>query len=418
MMSEPTIGPFLRQLRVEAGRSQTEQAEMLSAISGRPVTRNEVSRWENEGRLLTPYWQRHYAATFNVPERDLQCAVRLAKRRRRVGSDGAQEGGDVFRRQFVGAAIASVAGLALPGVAGSGALGGRISLTMVDGLAARMPRLRNLDNYLGGADTYLVYAAELESTRALLNQATYAEAAGRALRALIAEQSQQAGWAAFDAGHQAVARVHFDESLSAATEAGEAALAGNALALMAYQVITAGNPATDLASAACETAGSGVSAPVRALLREREAWAHAVGGNADETERALGAAQEALASDDGNPAPDWAAWVDHREIQIMTGRCWSTLRRPLRAAPVLEQVLADFPRTHARDRALYLTWLASAYLDAGEVEHSAAVVGEALDLSSAVGSVRPRHRTNMLLKRLEPHRDLVQVQELLDRAAS
>jgi hypothetical protein len=66
-MGEPTIGPMLRKLRAETYRSQSEQADLLSQLAGRSVTRNDVSRWENEGRLLTPYWQEHYAASFGVP---------------------------------------------------------------------------------------------------------------------------------------------------------------------------------------------------------------------------------------------------------------------------------------------------------------------------------------------------------------
>jgi transcriptional regulator with XRE-family HTH domain len=100
-MSEWTIGPTLKRLREQAGRSQAEQAECLSAVSGRPVTRNEVSRWENEHRLLTPYWQRHYAATFDVTEASLRQAVRAAKQRRKEPVAVVGDGDDVFRRQFL-----------------------------------------------------------------------------------------------------------------------------------------------------------------------------------------------------------------------------------------------------------------------------------------------------------------------------
>ncbi|MGH3614389.1 MAG: helix-turn-helix domain-containing protein [Pseudonocardia sp.] len=65
-MTEVTIGPLLRALRERTGRSQAQQAELLSQLAGRPVTRNEISRWENETRLLTPYWQEHTAASFEI----------------------------------------------------------------------------------------------------------------------------------------------------------------------------------------------------------------------------------------------------------------------------------------------------------------------------------------------------------------
>lgn len=94
------------------------------------------------------------------------------------------------------------------------------------------------------------------------------------------------------------------------------------------------------------------------------------------------------------------------------------LGRPQQAIPILESVLAVFEDAKARDKALYLTWLSDAYLDAGEVEQAASVTATALDLASGVGSVRPRLRIDLLLRRLAPHRDLVQVADLLERAAA
>ncbi|MEV0681924.1 helix-turn-helix transcriptional regulator [Actinosynnema sp. NPDC050436] len=67
-MREPTsIGDLLRRLRAGAGRSQSEQADVLSERAGRAVTRNEVSRWETEKRMPTPYWQQHCADSFGIP---------------------------------------------------------------------------------------------------------------------------------------------------------------------------------------------------------------------------------------------------------------------------------------------------------------------------------------------------------------
>lgn len=85
-MTDEPIGALLRRLRVEAGRSQDDQAAVLSDLSGRAVTRNEVSRWEHERRLLTPYWQEHVALSFGIPRSELRRAVGAARIRRRRGS--------------------------------------------------------------------------------------------------------------------------------------------------------------------------------------------------------------------------------------------------------------------------------------------------------------------------------------------
>lgn len=91
------------------------------------------------------------------------------------------------------------------------------------------------------------------------------------------------------------------------------------------------------------------------MLHERKAWACAVVGLAAETERALAEAIAALHEADGEPQRDWVAWVDATELQIMSGRCWAELRRPLRAVPALEGALAQYDDSHARDTALYLS---------------------------------------------------------------
>jgi thioredoxin-like negative regulator of GroEL len=99
----------------------------------------------------------------------------------------------------------------------------------------------------------------------------------------------------------------------------------------------------------------------------------------------------------------------------MTGRCWAELHRPMRAIPALESAMSRYDDSHARDKALYLSWLAESYVDAGEIEHAAATLSHALDLSANVSSQRPRQRFNTVFDRLGPHRAVSQVSELFAR---
>jgi tetratricopeptide (TPR) repeat protein len=324
------------------------------------------------------------------------------------------EGDEVQRRRFLAASI----GIATGATMTPGATAGRIGHRQVQHLQRRTTRLRSLDDVLGGADTRHIYRAELGTTLNLLRNASYTETTGRQLLSLVAEQAQQAGWAAFDAGRQTEASALYEKAFQAATEAQDAALAGNSLAFLAYQQVSTGTSGVATAAASCETASADAPATVRALLFERRAWAHAKAGQAKETEQALGQAEEALTGNGSDrPGPDWSSWVDTRELQIMKGRCWTELHRPLRAVPALEAALADFNDAHARDKSLYLTWLAHAYLDAGEVEQAATVITRAMDLAAGIGSVRPQQRANEFLVRLQPHRTIAPVAELLDRAA-
>lgn len=139
---------------------------------------------------------------------------------------------------------------------------------------------------------------------------------------------------------------------------------------------------------------------MRALLHERRAWVIAQDATRpDAARKALDIAGAALAERDPGHAPDWAAWADHTELQIMTGRCLTRLGQPLAAIPVLHAALDGFDDTQARDKALYMSWLAEAYLDAGEIDTAAAVASNVFTLSARrrIGTPRPaaarHHRT-------------------------
>jgi transcriptional regulator with XRE-family HTH domain/tetratricopeptide (TPR) repeat protein len=419
MMRDQRIGALLRELRVKAHRSQSDQAEVLSDLAGTAVTRNQVSRWENEKRTPGPYWQRHLAASFGVPAMDLRRAVSASRAAERYGWQriDSDEDARVLRRDFLGSAV--VAGLAtgLPDFIQPVA-GRRVSSDVVALLHRRIARLRRLDDILGGADTFQIYAAEAEATTNLLKQASYTAATGRDLLAIAAEQAQQAGWAAFDSGRHADAERFYSTSLRAAKEAASPLLAGNSLAHLSYQQTSTGHSGIEAATASCDTAGDHAPSAVRALLLGRLAWAHAVAGDAGETERALASAESAVASADSKTVPGWAEWMDHTQAQIVAGRCWTELHRPLRAIPVLESALAVYDDSHARDKSLYLTWLAESYIDAAEVEQATSVTNRALDLSAGIGSVRPRQRVMTVIRRLAQHHNLPQVAELMERAAN
>ncbi|OEJ21260.1 hypothetical protein AR457_35985 [Streptomyces agglomeratus] len=411
------IGPLLRRLRMAGGRTQEELAADLSARRGYPLEQGAVSRWETHERLPDPASRALLSAEFGVPKEELRRAVTLARRlRRQEQKDQTDQENDVFdRRGFMTASTA--AGIALIQPSSLLSSGRRIGADVPRQLSQRTARLRRLDDFVGGGDTYRMYVRELEGTTRLADEGVYSEATGRGLRGIIAEQAQLAGWAAYDAGNYEGARGHYMTALAASRAAENTALEGNSLAFMAYLEWTVGGGSgIRFATAAYEALGSGTAPVVRALLADRLAWQHATSGNGPEADYALGVAAEAIHEHGDEPGPDWAYWVDADEIAIMTGRCWAELHRPLRAIPALEDALARYDDTRARDKALYLSWLASAYLDAGEIEHSTAITARVFDLSEGLASIRPMARARVMVKRLEPHRSLAPVGALLERA--
>lgn len=77
----------------------------------------------------------------------------------------------------------------------------------------------------------------------------------------------------------------------------------------------------------------------------------------------------------------------------MTGRCLTRTGQPLQAITILRGALDQFDETQARDKALYMSWLAEAYLDAGEIDAAAETAGHATasvaDLLGRVPRVTP-----------------------------
>lgn len=148
----------------------------------------------------------------------------------------------------------------------------------VNELGNRLACLRELDNLLGGVDTFRLYGNELTHTGRLLNYSTFGQTTRVALTVLAAEQAQQAGWAAFDAGHTAAALRLYEYSHRVAKEADDLELAANALIQIAYA--TGRWDSVDAADAACKTVHPGASAKSRApriapSLVSRRRWRRA-----------------------------------------------------------------------------------------------------------------------------------------------
>lgn len=402
----------IRRRRVEAGLSQPQLARRIGYtrqyVSYAERVRANLPSLEIVRALDSALDAGGALVALRGRAKEEQNRVRRAAGRR--GQDGTGVGGDVDRREFLGAAAGVALGASDVFRSSSGGVGGGD----VERLVARTARLRRLDNYLGGRDTYRLYASELEGTMSFVRQARCTEAIRKRLVGVVAEQAQLTGWAAFDAGMHSEAGQHYRASLIAAREAGDPALAGNALAFLAYQEVTVARPNVGLAESSCAVAGEAVTPRVGALLSERRAWTYAVAGDAVNADRSLALAREQLARSDDRPEPDWVYWVDQAEIDIMAGRCWAELHRPLRAVPVLESALSRFDDTQGRDKALYLTWLAHALLDGHEIERAALVVTESFRLADGVGSVRPLGRIRQVARRLEQHRSLPAVARMFD----
>ncbi|AZQ32641.1 XRE family transcriptional regulator [Streptomyces cyaneochromogenes] len=399
------FGAYLARLRRDARLSQRGLAERLCRVSGvATLTRNEVSRWER-GARVPDAWLPALAVALAVPLGTLERAAAYAR-----GEDEGRLPG----------AFATLAELLPPGdplEPGDGNSGRRIGASTVAALAGRVHGLRLADDVLAGGDLIDRAFRELSRAVQLHRESSYDEPTGNALLVQIGELSQIAGWIASDAGQHAQAEHAYQLGISAARQAGDGTLVANLAGSLAYQHANTGREldAVDLAQAALDEAGPSAPPQTRALFFDRVAWAHAKAGrtHAQQAMRALGEAHEALTQEAPDPAPQWAYWVSREELEVMDARVYTELARPLRAVPLLRSVLERYDATHARELALYLSWLAVAYADANEPEAAAETAARMFELSADVASERTSERGRVVLRRLADYDDVPEVRELL-----
>ncbi|MFJ2809007.1 helix-turn-helix domain-containing protein [Kitasatospora sp. NPDC087271] len=395
-----TVGELVRRLRLARGWSQRRLAKALAdAAPGRvPPTRNDVSRWEI-GTRSPREWLPFLARVLEVPREMLEAAK-------------AVQSPEPAPR------VLTVADF-LPGNDPLSALtartGRRIGAGQVADLVHRVHGLRLADDVVYGKDLIGPALRELRAAVKLYREGSHTQEVGRELLRTIGELSQIAGWVASDAGEYAEAERIYRLGMSAARAAGDGVLSGNVAGSLAYQWSNTGRAAdaVHLANAAVEEAGPDAPPKARALYLDRVAWAHTRAGQDRPAMIALGEAGEALAEDSaGTESPSYLYWMDAGELRVMEARVYTELRRPLRAVPLLTDVLGRYDASHARELALYLSWLAVAYADANEPEAAAGTAGRMLALGQS-GSERTAERTRIVLDRLRAFRGVPEVAEIL-----
>ncbi|MFJ4717456.1 helix-turn-helix domain-containing protein [Streptomyces sp. NPDC088785] len=401
------FGLYLASLRSAARQSQRQLASCLCAVSGtHSVTRSEVSRWERGGRI-PEVWLPWLAQLLRVPVAEMNQAAAYAR-----GEQWAQ----------LPSPVASLRAL-LPGgdlvERGAAAKAGRrIGAEDVSRLATKVHALRLADDVLAGGDLIGPAFRQLRSALDVYRDGVFTEATGRDLLVQIAELGQITGWVASDAGRLDDAERAYRIGLDAARQAGDAPMTAHLAGSLAYQWSNNGREVdgVGLAEAALRESGDQVPAAARALFCDRVAWAYArLDGaeSAQAAQRALGEAHSALDHGDGPPAPAWAYWVSHEELAIMDARVFTELRRPLRAVPLLNDVLGRYDSTHAREAALYRSWLAVALADAREPEQAAAEARAIIALAGDLTSARTAERTRVVLRRLMEYDSVPEVGAVL-----
>ncbi|WP_328465562.1 helix-turn-helix domain-containing protein [Actinoplanes sp. NBC_00393] len=298
--------------------------------------------------------------------------------------------------------------------------GRRIGLGMVRKVERRVRQLRLLDDHVGGSDTYAMVTAELAATIDLLQTRSYTEEVGKRLLVAVGELCQLAGWTTSDAGRYAEAERIYLLGVSAAHAGGDPVGAANNLSSLAYQMSNVGDSTTAVTLARSAYAGAKHTATskTRALLGERVAWAAARAGDAQAAERALGVVEADYAGQKPwEEDPEWVYWLSPEEVEVMAGRVWTQLKRPLRAVPILERAIVGYGADTGRETALYQSWMAESLVQANEPERAAAAAAKSYRLSRQAGSVRADDRVGLLRRKLRKFTGNAAVDAFLEESA-
>ena len=99
---------------------------------------------------------------------------------------------------------------------------------------------------------------------------------------------------------------------------------------------------------------------------------------------------------------EWVYWLDRGEIDVMAGRCLVELGKPAEAEPLLHSAVSDYPEAHAREVALYLSWLAEAHVRGGDLDAEHEAIRRAEAFAASTPSARVLHRLQAVRELLRP----------------
>lgn len=364
--------------------------EKTAAMVGEPVavTDRQFRRWRqpNPPKPRPRAW-RVLHAMFGTSPTDLGFPGPAPGATVEVGP-GRGEVVRVDRRAFVADTVGAAAGLAL---GSTDAVGTSHVVELREGLRS----LYTLDDAYGGGDVRSLAVRHLSRVRRVINTGTYPDTIGRQLQLLAGETAEQCAWLYYDADEQDTARRYWGEALTTATMLRDVNLEVLVLASLSMQASFEGRPRDgyDLARAAHERAVALGSPILLSLIAAREARALALLGDQSSARRRLAESMRMVERPDrGRPAPPWAAFHGHAELDYAHGLIYTDGGRHKAAVPFLRAALAHQDRTYGRNRALYRLTLARGLVQAGEVDEGAAEAVGSLEHLEEVESGRVMRR--------------------------
>lgn len=282
----------------------------------------------------------------------------------------------------------------------------RFGVEEVAQVEAAAQLFRAWDNQFGGGLRRKAVVGQLSEVADELRDFHHPEPLRVRLFGVMAHLASTAATMSWDSGLAAEAQAYYMMALRAAKQAGDRAFAANVLAGMARQLLYMGraSEALELVRLAQDGADGHATPRVRAMLRTREAWAHAAQGRLAAFSRLTSRAEDALrdATDDD---PWWIMYFGEAELHGVTGGRLleltqraddATKRRDLaeKSATHIDQAVRLRPGQSLRSQALDRIGFAEARLLQDEPEEAVRLGREAL----AVAVQTPSHRVRLQLE--------------------
>lgn len=369
----PKTARHLRRAARETGQSVAAPHALVKMIRG----------WERGDHELSERYELLYRALGFMPPPGV-CS----------GNSTEEEEG-VRRREFgiaaMGLLAEALAAHASPATA---------SATQVRDLRSIADNMWTRDWTVGGTALLDEATAHYASVRSMLDHSNYSSAVGRELQELAADLAASAGFIAFDAGEQRLARSLLGESVLLVGT--DPLLTAHTYALLALQSTSLATLTPDRGLArealrfldfAAEAARHEPSPRLHATIAMRRATASALLDDDVAVRRHIATARRELDRGDHPADPHWASFVTPSEVTAHEAMARLSQGKAALAVRLFRDVLAD-PDLPPRNRALYQARLAASLHAAGD--HAEAVTEGIRVLTVLQGPVKSARTLHQL----------------------
>ncbi|MEV0939600.1 helix-turn-helix transcriptional regulator [Micromonospora wenchangensis] len=287
---------------------------------------------------------------------------------------------------------------------------------VVDHFAELRALLVQADDKLGGRTILATVEQQITQIAALRRQAR-----GHLRDRLLSTEarwSEFGGWLSDDLGDRAAGDRWLDRASGMAQEADDREFSSYVLARRAQRMVGTGDDDRIVGLARAASRHPDVPPLVHAFAAVQEAHGSTLDNDTAGFQTAMELAHTLVATDSATDDEHaLGSFCTPPYLAAQEGEGWLRLNQPHRAITSFTTAVNHWPDRYRRERGMYLSRTAHAYLAAAEPEQAATTADEALTLATTTGSARVHRDILALARQLKPFSQHPQVRELLDRVA-